>query len=52
MTRLVDENLLPGIHSLRWDGTDSKGHGVSSGTYLYRLRAGDVVQERKMLLVR
>lgn len=52
VTRLVDEVLPAGTHTCRWEGRDAKGHAVSSGAYLYRLRQGGVVQDRKMLLVR
>ena len=41
-----------GEHTVRWDGRDDEGNGVSSGVYLYRLKAGERSQTRKMLLVR
>ncbi len=44
---LVDEPKEPGVHTVRWDAS-----GVSSGVYLYRLRAGAFVQTRRMLLLR
>ncbi len=50
--RLAGGELPAGSHVLRWDGRDDRDRSVSSGTYLYRLRCGDIVQERKMLLVR
>jgi subtilisin-like proprotein convertase family protein len=52
VSRLVDESMPIGKHQVTWDGTDSKGSAVSSGTYLYRLRADGKVHDRKMLLVR
>jgi len=52
VTRLLDEELAAGSHRVRWDGRDGAGRGVGSGTYLYRLESGEVVAERKMLLVR
>ncbi len=45
---LLDEDLPLGSHTVGWDGRDDQGQPVSSGTYLYRLRSGEVVQERKM----
>ncbi|MCK4311186.1 MAG: T9SS type A sorting domain-containing protein, partial [Candidatus Cloacimonetes bacterium] len=39
--------------SIVWDGTDDTGKSVSSGIYLYQLKAGDKSsQTRKMLLVK
>ena len=39
-------------YTLRWDGRDDRGQSVASGVYLYRLRAGDQVQTRKLLMLR
>jgi hypothetical protein len=39
--------LLPGNHSFEWDAFH-----LPSGVYVYRLKAGDHVQTRKMLLLR
>jgi len=50
--RLVDESQAPGIHSVNWDGRDTKGIEVASGVYIYRLQAGDYTSTRKMVLVR
>jgi hypothetical protein len=33
--------LPAGPHRFFWDGTDGKGQALSSGVYLYHLRAGD-----------
>jgi hypothetical protein len=50
--RLVDSERTPGIYSETWDGLDRTGHRVASGVYLYRLRAGDFVATRKMIMLR
>jgi hypothetical protein len=42
----------PGVHSVRWDGRNSRGEAVSSGIYLYQLRAGNSVITRKMVLLK
>lgn len=42
----------PGQHSLDWNGCDGEGAEVATGMYLYRLRAGDFAQTRKMILMR
>ncbi|MBI2620035.1 MAG: T9SS type A sorting domain-containing protein [Ignavibacteriales bacterium] len=49
---LVETDLKAGEHVLRWDGRDRVGKQVSTGVYYYRLTAGDLVQTRKMILVR
>jgi hypothetical protein len=41
-----------GEHSQVWDGTDASGRAVSSGTYYYRLEAGDVILTKRMTLVK
>jgi len=42
----------PGLHRAQWDGADEDGRTVASGTYYARLKAGDAVQVRPLLLVR
>jgi hypothetical protein len=34
------------------NGRDDRGRQVSSGVYIYRLRQGNVVVQKKMVLVR
>ncbi|MBI4232913.1 MAG: T9SS type A sorting domain-containing protein [Chloroflexi bacterium] len=49
---LVKGRRGAGEHAVRWDGRDGSGHELTSGTYLYRLRAGGQVETRKLVLVR
>ncbi|MCX6135064.1 MAG: T9SS type A sorting domain-containing protein [Ignavibacteriales bacterium] len=49
---LVNGVQAPGSHSVGWDGRDSRGEAVSSGVYLYQLRAGGSAMTRKMVLLR
>ncbi|MFH1007325.1 MAG: BsuPI-related putative proteinase inhibitor, partial [Candidatus Latescibacterota bacterium] len=49
---LVDGAMTPGAHTVVWNGLDDAGRAVSSGVYVYRLRAGENNQARKMLLIR
>jgi hypothetical protein len=47
------EGLRPaGHHSVVWDGTDASGHLVASGIYFYRLVTPNVVESRKMILLK
>jgi hypothetical protein len=37
---------------VRWDGKDGNGNPVTTGVYLYQLRADTFVEVKKMILVR
>ena len=41
-----------GLHRLRWDGRDERGRALASGVYVYRLATAEVVQTRKLTLLR
>jgi len=47
VTRLIDERVPAGAYQVTWDASD-----VASGIYFYRLKAGDFVQTRKMVLLK
>ncbi|MDE2846027.1 MAG: S8 family serine peptidase [Gemmatimonadota bacterium] len=49
---LVDEAHGPGRYARNWNGMDGDGRAVPSGVYLYRLTAGGIEQNGKMLLLR
>jgi hypothetical protein len=44
---LVNEEKPAGVHEVRFDGS-----GLSSGVYFYRLRAGDFVQSKKLVVLK
>jgi len=48
---LLDETLVPGVHSVQWHGQDRHGNRVPTGVYIYQLTAGDVKETRRMLLL-
>ena len=49
---LVQGPSEAGTFSVRWDGRDQAGHELTSGVYLYQLRAGEYTEVRKLLLLR
>jgi hypothetical protein len=49
---VVDESQLAGHHSARWDGSNEFGQRVSSGIYIYRMTAGNVVETKRMILLK
>ena len=50
--RLAEGTYEHGIHRLAWDSKDGRGVEVASGIYFYRLEAGELVQTRRMVLLR
>jgi hypothetical protein len=49
---LVDPVEGTESHSVEWNGTDASGNPVSSGTHFYRLKAGNEMMSRKMILLK
>ncbi len=49
---LARSYCLSGYHTAVWDGCDTAGRPVASGTYLVRLTRGDAGQVRRMAFVR
>ncbi len=49
---LVSGRQSAATHHVQWDGRDNVGKQVVSGVYLYRLRADEFVQARKMVVLR
>ena len=49
---LVQGHREAGSYSVRWDGVDDTGLELASGVYFYRLKAGERVETRKLLLLR
>ena len=48
---LASGRQTPGYWTVSWDGRGESGQRVSSGIYFYRLKAGEIVLKRRMLLV-
>ncbi len=49
---LIDRILTPGEYSLRWNGVNSSGNSVASGSYFYRLISGDDVITKRVILLK
>ena len=49
---LVSENQAPGYHSVTWNGRSDFGVKVNSGVYLYTLKAGQLLESKKMILMK
>jgi len=52
VTLLASRVFTAGTHSLTWNGRDSQGRTMPSGTYLVRLATESGVEARKVMLVR
>ena len=49
---LVNANEPPGYKSVQWNATNNQGEPVSAGVYLYKIKAGDFVDTKKMILLK
>ncbi len=49
---LTEGTRTAGVHTVTWDGRDSRGNTVASGVYFYRLDAGDFTATKKMLMMK
>ena len=49
---LVNETRSAGFHSIKWDGTNNNGITVNSGVYIYKMKAGDFTDIKKMTLIK
>ncbi len=49
---LVDADQNTGRYKVRWDSRSDAGTQVASGTYLYRIEAGDFVATKTLILIK
>ena len=52
VTSLIDDNLNAGTYRIIWEGRDDFGREMSSGIYLYRLKAGDTTISKRMIMLK
>ncbi len=52
VTSLVNGSFEPGFYETVWDGRDSLDREVPIGVYFYRLRAGNFVASKKLVVLR
>ncbi|MCK6558089.1 VCBS repeat-containing protein [candidate division KSB1 bacterium] len=48
---LFDREVAPGRYEVMWDGKDAHNNELASGTYVYRLEAGNIAITKKMSLI-
>ena len=49
---LIDGILSSGVHSAIWQADNANGNRVPSGVYIYQLKAGNIIRQKKMLLLK
>jgi hypothetical protein len=49
---LFASEVLRGTYTVNWDGLNDAGVQMSTGTYIYRMIAGEFVQSKKMVLLK
>ncbi|MBI2427760.1 MAG: T9SS type A sorting domain-containing protein [Ignavibacteriales bacterium] len=51
-TLIANEDYAKGPHNVVWNGKDNNGRQVSSGTYIFRMTAGNVEKSMKMMMLK
>ncbi|MEC9307862.1 MAG: T9SS type A sorting domain-containing protein, partial [Candidatus Neomarinimicrobiota bacterium] len=51
-TLVNGQSYRPGFHAVNRDGRDNNSQSVPSGVYIYRIKAGSFIADKKMLLVK
>lgn len=51
VVKLINQNMMPGIHEVQWNEKNSEGNPVPSGVYFDQLQLGDYTRTRKMAFI-
>jgi uncharacterized repeat protein (TIGR02543 family) len=49
---LINEEMKKGSHEIYWNGLDDQGKEVSSGIYIFIMKAGNIINKRKTVRLR
>ena len=49
---LINEGFTPGYHIINWDGRDDSGNIAPTGIYIYRIKAGNFIASKKMMMLK
>lgn len=49
---LADQHKPVGYYSVQWDGRNDRGRHVPSGIYVYEMKTGAFVEQRKLLMLK
>jgi flagellar hook assembly protein FlgD len=49
---LFAENVQAGKYSVDWNGVNNSGLKMSSGSYIYRMTAGNFIETKEMILLK
>ena len=49
---LLNTQYAAGRHVINWDGLNDAGHRVPTGVYIYRIKAGDFIDFKKMTMIK
>ena len=52
VNNLIYTNQSSGYKSIQWNATNNIGAPVSAGVYLYKIKAGDLVETKKMIFLK
>ena len=52
ITTLLSKVQVAGSHRIQWNGLDAHGRSMPSGVYIYRIKAGQFIDSRRLVLLR